>query len=140
MSSEQTKRVFVQLSGPDDRLQNKYGVYYENYAGDLTCLGYLDQKMHAERLRDMFNDSNLDWLSQNFEEDSDFTVKRIAEIHKLFCLQENLTWFDLGFDDECIRAINQILEMPLDLRQQVNDDGDKDFLDACRARGLRVIR
>ena len=36
--------------------------------------------------------------------------KQVAIELKLFCIQENLTWYDLDFDDETVREINRVLE------------------------------
>ena len=83
---------------------------------EQTMVACLKNAQQAAHLAQLFNDSGchadvLSWLT-------DKENKRIAEICKLFCLQENLTWADLGFDDEQVRNANWFLEMPLNLRER----------------------
>lgn len=70
----------------------------------------LKHKKHAERLCDMLNDTNITNQNGNYEAQCDETNFRTAQTTKLFCLQENLTWADLGLEDRHVRIINALLE------------------------------
>ena len=83
-------------------------------------LGLENLPLRGQRLVDMLNDSGTTTAGvHHYRNNSMASNKRIAEIVKLFCMQENLTYEQLGFSRSAIRNLNYLIEMPLDLRSEL---------------------
>lgn len=103
MQSSKKYEVQARINGTPE-----WGVYptgqNDFWLASLKC------QEHAQRLCDMLNDINIDEVDGNYEMQNDNTNKRTAQTTKLFCMQENLTWADLGLEERHIRVINKFLE------------------------------
>ena len=90
---------------------NRFSVEFVNRYGGTTWFAELKNKQLAQRLCDMCNDVPAPLKSvETIDGFNQLDKYRITTTLKLFLMRENLSWRDLGMDDEGIRKANKILE------------------------------
>jgi hypothetical protein len=96
---------------------DKYATFVRQHSNKRAMFaGLFDSQHHAQRLCDMLNDLPVSYdLGTAYEQPNKFDGYRMASTMKLFCLQENLTWEDLGLTEQQIRDVNALLEEGLKL-------------------------
>ena len=78
---------------------------------EADSFAILKRRDHAERLCSLFKDTTLELLgdSEYYKDESEVANRRIAEVLELFRRQEELTWFDFGYDPDEEEIIKRFL-------------------------------